>query len=67
MAVPTVVSKQGALGPADSRFPANTDGVQGIRISLTLIGSNANTLTDFATLAAQNFACGSATLTYEKT
>jgi hypothetical protein len=66
MAVPVVTAKQGVAGPADAKVPADTDGVQGLRVTLTLYGSQANTLTDFATLAAQNFACASATMLWER-
>lgn len=66
MAVPTVVSKQGVQGPADTRLATDLDGTQGLRVEITLIGTQANTLADFATLQALNFASPSATMTWER-
>jgi hypothetical protein len=66
MAVPVVTAKQGVAGPADAKVPTDTDSPQGLRVTITLYGTGANTLTDFATLAAQNFACPSATMLWER-
>lgn len=66
MATPTVVAKQGVSGPADAKVPADTDAVQGLRVLVTVYGTSAQVLADFATLAATNFAAPSATLLWER-